>query len=698
MLFVRNFRPLAALTAALGFFVGSGFSQNQGATVDGLKVETNYATKETTVTGNARLTYGTVLLTADSIRYNDLTHLAIATGHFNLTYAARRLVADEGTYNLATQEIHVRNLRLGEFPVYLSGDTVDGTIDELTFTNATIFFRENASYTPSIHARHLTYTKGKIVRAEGLSLGVLGGHFISLPRFEQALDAPFISYLSERVGYRGKLGAFAELGLHVPVGAGVKLGADVGLYSARGLMVGPSGSYHQSASGQSLDGSFRSGYIYDLSNNRQTDVLGQAVPRQRAYLAWDHHQQISENFTLNGQFNYWSDSEILRDFNHKEFDRLQEPDSFVEGIYTQGNYSLSAFARVHPNRYHRVSERLPELRFDLLPSPLALGFYQRFNTSAAVLQADAWGNQPALRTDRLDAYYGLERPLNLAPWFTVTPVAGGRVTHYTNALGSEQNYTRTIGEVGFDARLRSSGTFDYKNPVWEVDGLRHLIEPKIAYRYAPAAARGRAYIPPIDRRTFSTYLQPLSIGDSRSIDDLTALDTLRLEFAHTLQTRDPSYGSRNLASLNFATDYRFDHVAGRQQLADFYTEFALTPAPWLKWEIFQRTNLHTSSQQELNTAIELIDQEWWTLRFATHYLRDQYHEYYLEYRQRLNETFDVTGLWRYDTRNARFNEQSYGVWQRLGQTWAIKYEIAWFDGPRRESAFALNIEVELLKF
>ena len=149
MLFVRTFRPLAALTAALGFFVGSGFSQNQAATVDGLKVETNYATKETTVTGNARLTYGTVQLTADTIRYNDLTHLAIATGHFNLTYAARRLVADEGTYNLATQEIHVRNLRLGEFPVYLFGDTVDGTIDELTFTNATIFFRENASYTPA---------------------------------------------------------------------------------------------------------------------------------------------------------------------------------------------------------------------------------------------------------------------------------------------------------------------------------------------------------------------------------------------------------------------------------------------------------------------------------------------------------------------------------------------------------------------
>ena len=43
---------------------------------------------------------------------------------------------------------------------------------------------------------------------------------------------------------------------------------------------------------------------------------------------------------------------------------------------------------------------------------------------------------------------------------------------------------------GFDARLLASGTFDYKNPVWEVDGLRHLVEPKLSYRYAPEAAAG----------------------------------------------------------------------------------------------------------------------------------------------------------------------------------------------------------------
>ena len=697
MLFARVLRFFLVAATAGGLLAPRGQAQVGPPTVEGKSSHYSDATKETVITGDARLVYGDTLLTADEIRYNAGTRLATATGHFILTYGKRRLVADEGTYNLATRALNVHNLRLGEFPIYLSGDTVEGSIDEMGFTNATVFFRENASYTPSIHAQRLTYARGKIVRAEGLSLGLLGGHFISMPRFEQALDTDFVSYISAHFGYRGNLGLFTELGLHVPVAPGVRLGADVGLYSARGVMVGPSGRYHQADADGTVTGSFRSGYIYD-GGNRGTDVLGQQVPRSRSYVEWEHQQQVGEHFALNGRFNYWSDSEILRDFNHKAFNRVQQPDSFLEAAYTGDNYSLSAFARVNPNSYFRMQERLPEVRFELLPSTLVPGVTERFAASAAVLQADAFGPDPKRRTNRLDTYYGLEHTFAPAPWLAFTPVAGGRVTHYTDALGNSGAYTRTIGEIGFDTHLLTSGTFDYKNPLWEIDGLRHLFVPTLSYRYAPEAGNGRASIPPIDRRVFSTYLQPLSIGDSRNLDDLTALNTLRLEFGNTLQTRDATYGSRNLASLNFAADYRFDHVAGRKPLSDIYTELALTPAPWLRWEVFHRFDPHTPSQQELNTALELVDQDWWSARVATHFLKNNYQEYFLEYRQRLNEVYDVTALWRYDARNNRFNEQSYGVWQRLGQTWAVKYEVSFFDGPRRESAFSLNIEVELLKF
>jgi LPS-assembly protein len=696
MLFPRAARRLTVL-GVLVLCVLKVSAQTAQPDLTGKDFRYDDATQTVTLTGDARLLYPGIVLTADEISFNSATRTASARGNLVLTSGARRLVADEGSYDMLTGRITARNLRVGQFPVYVSGETVEGTFDELVFTNATVFFRENAGYTPSISASHLTYARDKIVRAEGLGVGLLGSHFLRLPKFEQTLDTNFISYVSAHLGYRGRLGVFAELGLHLPVAEGIMLGGDVGLYSSRGVMVGPSGSYQRANENGAVDGYFRSGYISDRGD-RSNDVLGDPVPRDRNYFTWQHRQTYGRNLTIDGQFNYWSDSEVLRDFRNKEFVPVQQPDSFIEAMWLKGNHALSAFARFHPNRYHRVQERLPELRYELLPSSLVGGIYQRFAASAAVLESDAFGADPRFHTDRFDAYYGLSRPVAPYAWFTFTPVAGGRVTHYTDALGGKDDYTRTLGEVGFDARLLASGVFDYKNEIWEIDGLRHIIEPKLSYRYAPKAARGRPYIPPIDRRVFSTYLQPLSIGDSRNIDDLDDLNTLRLSFNNTLQTRDAKYGSRNLAALNFAADYRFDPGAGERNLSDLYTEIALMPAPWLRFEVFHRYDLHSPRLQEFNTGLTLIDQEWWSLRLATHFLRSEYDEYFLEYRRRINESFDVTGLWRYDARNSRFNEQSYGVWQRLGQTWAVKYEVSFFDGPRRESAFALNLEVELLKF
>jgi len=697
MPFARVLRRLTALGAGLLLSVTALTAQEAQPDLTGKNFSFDATTREAVVTGDARLAAGPLVLTADEIRYNASTRTASARGNLVITSGARRLVADEGSYSTATGRLTARNLRVGQFPVYVAGETVEGTFDELVFTNATVFFRENAAYTPSVTATRLVYAKDRIVRAEGLGIGLLGGHFLQLPRFEHALDSDFISYVSAHGGYRGRLGVFGEFGFHLPVAPGVKLGADLGLYSARGVMAGPSGSYHREGPDGRIDGRFRSGYIND-SGDRRTDVFGRPVPRDRDFLTWEHRQTHGEHFTLDGTFSYWSDSEVYRDFRNKEFNRVQQPDSFLEAAYTGDNYVLSAFTRVHPNRYHRVQERLPELRFDLLPVALPGGFYERFNASAAVLEADPFGAEPGLRTNRFDAYYGLERPWAPTPWFSFTPVAGGRVTHYTNALGGKDDYTRSIGEVGFDTRLLASRTFDYKNEIWELDGLRHLVEPRISYRYAPEAARGRAYIPAIDRRAFSTYLQPLSIADSRFIDDLSALNTARVSVVNTLQTRDTKYGSRNLASLTLAADYDFDTPAGVRGLSDLHTGIALMPAPWLRFDLYSRHDLHDPELQEINTGVTLVDQEWWSMRLASHYLRGQYDEYLLEYRRRLNEVFDIAGLWRYDARNRRFNEQSYALWQRLGQTWAVKYEMSFFDGPRRESSFALNLEVELLKF
>lgn len=653
-------------------------------------------TKQLLLRGDARLTYDDVILTADEIRYDHGSRLVTAQGQFVLTQGGTRLVADEGTYDLNTRRLKVRNLRVGQFPVYLSGESVEGTFEQLEFRNATVFFRENAAYAPSIKAARIVYEKGRIVAGEGLELGLLGGHFITLPKFEHELHTELISYFTGKLGYRRSLGAFVEADLRIPVAPGVRAGADFGLYTARGVMAGPAAAYRRESDDRFVTGSFSSGYISD-HGDRLTDILAAPVPKDRSYIEWWHRQQAGA-FSLNGQFNYWSDSEILRDFRPKSFFPVQQPDSYLEASYTGDNYILSAFTRVHPNRYHRVQERLPELRFDLLPSSTPAGFYEHLSASFAVLEEDAYLTAPGQKSTRLDAYYGLERPITPTPWFTFTPVAGARLTHYADARNGKDEYTRTLGEIGFDARLRASATFDYKNETWDIDGLRHLVEPRLSYRYAPRADDGRRYIPNIDRRAFSTYLQPLSIGDQRNIDDLDRLDTLRLELRQTLQTRDATYGSRDLVTLDLAADQRFSRRPGQRSFSDIHTALAVMPARWMTLEVYQRFTPQTGEHQELNYAVEFKDQEWWSARLSSYYLRNDYEEYALDYRQRINEVFDVVGRWRYDVERNRFNEQTYGIWQRLGQTWAVKYEMSFYEGRRRESSFGFNVEVELLRF
>ncbi|WP_415907592.1 LPS-assembly protein LptD [Oleiharenicola sp. Vm1] len=674
-------------------------AQTAGAMPDVRGKESVYddRTKELVVRGDARLVWGEIVLTADEMRYRRETNTVAASGHFILTDGARRLVADQGSYDLTSNTLHVHNLRVGEFPVYLTGESVDGTFEKLVFTNATIFFRENAAYAPSIRARKVVYEKGQIVAGEGLQLGLLGSHFVSLPTFQHEIGTELFSYFVGKVGYRRSLGPFLEADGRIPVAPGVKAGADLGLYGSRGVMAGPAATYRLGGDNDYAVGGLASGFIND-HGDRKTDLLGRPVPENRGFVEWWHRQRIGEHFTLDGQFNYWSDSEVLRDFRPKRFFPVQQPDSYLEGTYAGENYLLSAFARVHPNRYHQVQERLPEIRFDLLPSAAPAGFYQRASASLAVLEEDAYLNRPQQRSTRYDAYYGLERPIALAPWMTFTPVAGGRLTRYADAVNGKDTYTRAIGEVGFDARLRAAGTFDYKNPLWEIDGLRHLVEPRLSYRYAPEADSGARYIPAIDRRVFSTYLQPLSIGDQSNVDDLAAMNTVRLALNNTLQTRGANGGSRDLAALNFAADYRFERPAGQRPLTDLHTELALTPADWIRFSVYERFTPQTSAQQELNYALELTDQEWWAAKLSSHFLRDDYEEYALDYRQRVNEVFDVVGRWRYDVRHSRFNEQTYGISQRLGQTWSIKYEVSFSEGPRRESNFGFNLEVELLKF
>ena len=669
-------------------------SADQPTTID-------FVSGELILTGHARLSDGQALLTADEIRFNAKTDAATAIGHVILTRGPQRLLADKLVYQRSSASFSAESIRVGSYPFYVTGTSAVGTLNEITVTTATVTYREPGRWQPTVQSSRILYAPGKNLRSEDSRFGLGRAQPFPLPRFQQNLNEPLISYLTFTGGYRKFLGAYLEAGLRIPVAPGVKIGGDVGLYTARGLMAGPSVSYIGEDDGRDLHGYFRSGFIRD-HGNKLTDILGRDVPQNRGYVEWQHSQRLTDDLTLAGQVNWWRDSEVVRDFRPRSFFPVQTPDTFIESVYTGHNYFVSLFTRLQPNSFDYVQERLPEVRFDLMPSALGLGIYQRANASAVALrERPPAGIGPRLESDRVDAYYALTRPFTPREWLNVTPTAGARVTHYSNTTGAAApgGYTRVLGEVGFDAALRASATYDYKNPQWKIDGLRHLITPKVSYRYIPQGDIGRRYIPAIDRREpLTTYLRPLGLGDQRSIDDLHATNTLRIGLDNTFQTRDPVYGSRDLLVFNTAVDFHFHREPGERDFSAVHTELAFMPAPWLQLDVYESFTPQTGTLQEFNSGITIRDGGAWSLRFATNFLRRESEDYRIEGRMHLNESYDVLARLQYDARQRRLNEQAYGLVQNLDNTWFIEYVVSLYSGRRRENGFGFNVQVEARNF
>ena len=119
------------------------------------------------------------------------------------------------------------------------------------------------------------------------------------------------------------------------------------------------------------------------------------------------------------------------------------------------------------------------------------GFIKRGHAALAWLRDDTLN----LDNKRFDAYYGLSYEWPTATWFSITPLAGARVTKYFKSETFNQEYTRVLSEFGLDAEIFAHATSNYSNDIWGIDGLRHIVKGTAQYRYIPKAAKGTGSFP-----------------------------------------------------------------------------------------------------------------------------------------------------------------------------------------------------------
>ena len=115
-------------------------------------------------------------------------------------------------------------------------------------------------------------------------------------------------------GYRHNLGAYGDAAMYIPVVPGFSLGPDLGIYSSRGVMLGPVANYDITSGDDTAVGYLKSGYIHDFGV-KDLDVLGTTVGDNRACAEWQHSQQVTPDLSLSADVNWSTDSEVVRDFH-----------------------------------------------------------------------------------------------------------------------------------------------------------------------------------------------------------------------------------------------------------------------------------------------------------------------------------------------------------------------------------------------
>ena len=680
-------------------------------------LEFDEASQRLVARGEARLDIEGVQVQADRITYYQEYALADAMGNVSVMQGGWRLLADRMSYDAKEKVFSLDLLRAGRWPFHVSGVFAGGSAEDVLVQDATIYYGDPGPLALNVSAEEVRYVKGEYdkVEARGATFRVGKTPFLYLPSYTYyPNEAPY--YLDLGAGYDGELGAYLQSASLFPVFSWLRGGANLDYYTERGLLAGPTSQYVYHSETQRIVGALSTGYINDLGNAsaRGIDFVQQPIDSSRGFAEWRHKHQIGERFTATAVGSHWSDSEVTRDFREDYYYDNQSPESFAEAAYAGDNSIVSVFGRFRVNDFQVVQERLPEIRFDLLPAPISgTGAYHRASVSYVQLREDFGLNVPALKvaskSNRLDLAYRVERPMHLQPWLTFTPLAGVRLTNYSNqqadplifrqAAFVDDEFTRKIYELGFDLTMRGYHSYDTTNQTWDVDGLRHIVRPVLRYRYFSDPGRLNE-IAPIDRETLDLERPVIDLIDLRNIDDISEAHLARFGLENLFQTRAEGYGSRTLATLNFYQDVLFERDArydgsDEELLNASWIELLVAPAPWLKFELATRFRTETLTLEELRTRTRIISGEIWELGLATDFLNKRIDQYRIDFIYRINERYAVLTDMRIDANTGEFTRFHLGMRSRVGSTWEVLYAITFREEARRESGVEFSVKLRL---
>ncbi len=670
----------------------------------------DYATDESgklLATGNAKIVDKNYGVSADKIEFSQNQGYARTSGNVQAYTETTRITAYDIYVNFDKEAMNSGFVKFGTSPVFIESETLDSDDEKVSLGESILYFGEPSRSSLSIYSDSINYDKKtEWLELHNVTVSVGDVPFFYVPYYGQhGLEKPPFD-VRLGAGYNDDYGAFFRSDIFYNGLGDFSPGLLLDYYGERSVLLGSGAEYETELANSIMSGWLKGAYINDHGDEDVLgyDSLGRPIGRKRFFIDLRHKQIISDRIGITGNMSYWSDEFVTRDFRPDLFYNNQEPDNFGEAIYYGDFWTGSVFTRFAPNDWQTIQQRLPEVRFDLQPIEiLKTGAYQSGYVSYAYLREINPRTAYYKYNSRADAYYGITRPIELSPWSKFTPVVGGRATYYSRTVGDKGDYMRFLGQVGFDAQMDIWGSWDYQSKTMGIDGIRHHIIPQISYRYIPNAEQGNSRIIEIDDNYLTTYPPVLDLGDLRNTDQILTTNTMRFGLQNIFETRDSSYGSREIARFDIFQDVNFEkrrmvQRADEESFSDLFINASVSPARWLTVGTYTRYNLDHLDLPEINTYLSLYDGDAASVSFVTSYLDGYINQYSVTADYRISERYKIYGQWNYDAKLCKMTRQVYGLWTRVGNSWIIEYIISARSGSTRQDDLTIGTRVTMMIF
>jgi len=551
--------------------------------INGDTVEYSMDNKEVSASGNIVINYKGSTLTCDKISVNTQTKEAVAEGNVHLEDSKGIITGSKMNYNFNDKTGLIQDAGFRSLPYF-------GQAEKLDKINEQEFIAYSGSMTTCnydhphyrIESKKIDYFLREKVTARGNIFSICGVPILYLPKYTHNFAREKLMNIEISPGSRKGWGPYMltmwRYNINDKIEARFYLDYRWQLGAAEGIGL----NYNTGPFGH---GDYKFYYTKEIPKDKEGEKIGGRFER---YLArWRHKWDIDKRTSMTAEYYKINDqkrklnpdqllsftdesNDFLKYYFFREYELASQPLSYIF-LHHNFNYSsIDLLFQRRTNHWYAQLDKAPELKYSLpniriagtpiyFENNASLGnFFKNATTSPA-----SSVNQSVSRFDMTNKF---SLPLKVV-FLQLTPFVANRETIYDKGADGRSIPKRTIFYSGADLSTKFYRIFNVKSNLLglDINGLRHIITPTVAYDFNPKPTISSDKLKQIDE-----------------IDSITRNESIGLELSNKLQTKRNGQ-SVDLVNVRASTNYILrPSGGGGSRFTDFLFDIELIPYSWMR--------------------------------------------------------------------------------------------------------------------